>query len=695
MSNVDVAALAGELAASLVGARLEKAYQPAKDQILLRIRQRALGRADVLCALGRFLTVTARPPENPDQPSMVAKILRQELTNARVTGVRQVAFDRVLRFDLERGDGPRSLVFELFGDGNMLLLGAGDEILLPMRGMEHGARRLKRGETYLPPPGSASPFTLDREAFVVAGRAGKRDVVRFLAVDMGFGPLWAEELCLRAEVDKRTSVADASDAQWDALHGAIATLGRDIARHDLAPVVVFDGEAMKDAVPFEMSKYPSPRYAREEAPSFAAALDRLFVGATDEDDADPRAVRFADARGRMLRQIEQMRAAIAGFARDEAERQADGEALFLHFQPVQQTIETLRRAHDMHSWTQIEKRLAAGRAAGDEHAQTVTEVGRDATARLRLADAEANARVVTVDLRKSVQENAQAHYEAAKRARARREGAAKALAEAEARLAAIDAKGLEGFGAAPRRAVGPQRHFWFEHYRWTVLPGGFLAVGGRNAGQNDSVVKKYLRDGDRYLHAAIHGAPSVVVRPADGGSATPDEDTLRLAGQFAVCASRAWRQFGQADAYWVTPQQVSKTPRSGEFVPRGAWIIHGRRNALEHLPMEWAVGLVNFAPGGAPVALADATEDAARLQKLAGGPPDALAVYCDRVVRLVPGDVGPNRAAQRLAELFGVEIEAAQAALPGGPVRFVHDAAARLSSLSLSGATATAGGTDA
>src|SRR5437899_6338922 len=99
MTNVDVAALAAELAPLLVGARLEKAYQPAKEQVLLRLRRKGAGRIDLLFELGKFLTVTKRPPENPDKPSMVAQVLRNALENARVVGFAQVGFDRLVRME--------------------------------------------------------------------------------------------------------------------------------------------------------------------------------------------------------------------------------------------------------------------------------------------------------------------------------------------------------------------------------------------------------------------------------------------------------------------------------------------------------------------------------------------------------------------------------------------------------------------
>lgn len=668
MTNVDVAALAAELRHLLPEARLEKAYQPAKDEVLLRFRRKGVGRIDLLVRLGRFATVLRRSPDNPDQPSMVAKVLRKDLANARVRDVAQLGFDRLLRIDLERGDGRRAVVLELFGEGNLLLLDGDGTIRLPMRGAEHGARRLKKGEPYRPPPGSAEPFALDRDAFVEAGRSAKRDVVRFLALDLGFGPQWAEELCLRAGVEKNTAVGDVPEAKWDALHTAVQALGGDIERNDLAPGLVHEEGAAVDAVPFPLELYPPPRYQLEETPTFREALETLFLGAADDEDADdPRRTRYEAAKAKLERQLAQMEGAIAGFEEQEAERRLDGDLLYARFQEVQAVLDTLQEARRERSWQEIAGRLDAARGEGRPEAQAVREIRpHEGSAVLRLTDLDGQERDVQVDLRKSVQENADAQYEAGKKARSRREGAGKAIEDVRRRIQDLEAKGLDAFGAAPKRAEAVKRHFWFEPFRWTVTPNGFLAVGGRNASQNDTVVKKYLRDGDRYVHATIHGAPSVVVRPADGSVAegVPDED-LRAAGQFAVCASRAWRQFGEASAYWVTAQQVSKTPRSGEFVPKGAWIVHGRRNTLDKLPMQWAVGPVHFTKGGVPDPQGDVV-------KLLGGPPDAVRAHAQRMVLLAPGDLDPNDAAVRLAEHFDVDVEEAQGALPAGPVHFAE-----------------------
>jgi predicted ribosome quality control (RQC) complex YloA/Tae2 family protein len=426
MTNVDVAALAAELGPLCAGARLDKAYQPGKEQVLLRLRRKGAGKLDLLMELGRYATVTRKPPQNPDKPSMVAQILRNTLENARLSSVRQIGFDRLLRLDFERGDGRHSLVLELFGDGNLLLLDGDDRIVLPMRGEDHGARRLRKGEPYLPPPGSASPFAMDAAALATAAAAsGSKDVVRFLAVALGFGPLWAEELCLRAAVDKKTPLPGMDGAAWAKVHAALSSLGRDIARNDLAPAVVFEDGKPVDAVPFVLQRYPAPRFSHEEAPTFREALDAFFLGATGDDDGeepdDPRRAKYDDALAKVDVQLKQMDDAIANFVAQEDADRLDGDALYASFADVQSALDALNQARKERSWAEVEAALAKGRAEGHALALRVPEVrphSGEAVLKVQLPDGAE--RTVTVDLRKTVQENAEACYAAAKPWRAAR-----------------------------------------------------------------------------------------------------------------------------------------------------------------------------------------------------------------------------------------------------------------------------------
>ena len=96
---------------------------------------------------------------------------------------------------------------------------------------------------------------------------------------------------------------------------------------------------------------------------------------------------------------------------------------------------------------------------------------------------------------------------------------------------------------------------WFEKFHWAISSEGYLIIGGRDAQQNEQLVKRYLRPGDLYVHAEIHGASSVVVRNKVRNAEVPPR-TLNEAGSMAVCYSTAWDANIVVDAWWVYHNQV-------------------------------------------------------------------------------------------------------------------------------------------
>jgi len=133
-------------------------------------------------------------------------------------------------------------------------------------------------------------------------------------------------------------------------------------------------------------------------------------------------------------------------------------------------------------------------------------------------------------------------------------------------------------------------------------------------------VKRYLEKHDIYLHSDIHGAPSVVIKKGDLEGDIP-ESTIQEAGYLAASFSSAWSKgYASQDVYWVHPDQVSKTPQSGEFVARGAFIIRGTRNYLRGIPLKIAVGIVDYEG-----------------ERIMAGPVDAVSKYTDNYVILKPG----------------------------------------------------------
>ena len=192
----------------------------------------------------------------------------------------------------------------------------------------------------------------------------------------------------------------------------------------------------------------------------------------------------------------------------------------------------------------------------------------------RKVKTEIDGKEIELDMDKSVGENANSYYDASKKIKSK-----------------LDKIDVEEFKQKPKKQKKKLTQRIYQNYRWFITSEGNLVLAGKDAESNDSVVKKYLDEKDIYLHADIHGAPSVVLKNINGIT----EISINEAAQFAWCMSKAWNAgFGNGSVFYVTKSQVSKTPESGEYVPKGAWIIRGKKNYITHLELRLGIGIQKY-----------------------------------------------------------------------------------------------------
>jgi hypothetical protein len=120
---------------------------------------------------------------------------------------------------------------------------------------------------------------------------------------------------------------------------------------------------------------------------------------------------------------------------------------------------------------------------------------------------------------------------------------------------------------------------------------------------------------------------------------------------FAACYSKAWKQFSDAQSYWVLPQQVSKTPQSGEFVPKGAFIIRGKRNYCK-CPLELGIGELII-------------DDEIRWT---GGSIASIKKWCDKYIIIKPGGISRKNFSNMITENTDVTSNEIDQILPPGGV---------------------------
>lgn len=203
-----------EIRKCALGARIEKVYQPERDEIVLQMRSFEGGRRLCINAGSNNPRIgfTTTQRENPQNPPMLCMLLRKYLQGAKLTEVSQAGFDRVafLGFDTRDEMGfecRRYLVVELMGKYSNLLFCDGDKkIITAMRTSDlslDSLRPLIAGMTYVLPPSQdkSDPMKIDRDGFrrIFESLPQDRPCDKSLVSSfMGIAPVVAREIVFRA-----------------------------------------------------------------------------------------------------------------------------------------------------------------------------------------------------------------------------------------------------------------------------------------------------------------------------------------------------------------------------------------------------------------------------------------------------------------------------------------------------------------
>lgn len=632
LSSLDIAASVKELQ-GIVGGHIDKIYQPSHGHLVLAIRTPGEGKSFLHFVIGKWLYRSEESGEMPTKPSDFAMMLRKRIANARITSVRQQGFDRIAVLSLDK-DGAYDLVLEVFGDGNVILVKDGI-IVQPLTSHTWKHRDVRAKKTFAFPPAIPDPATVTPAGLKQLVSDSSTDLVRTLATKLNMGGRYSEEVCARTQLDKRMAAKDVDEEKAAMILAVIADLRKEIDASN-AGSIVLKNETPEDVVPTSLRIYEG--LAHEDFASFSAAVENYAKRLPEKVKEETRDTILE--LDRLKRKMAQQEAAVTKLQDGARESQLMGDFLFAHY-------------------TEVSNLLKAAKAAVETGGLENLPGYESYEPRYSILTAAVGPTKLTLDVNGDIESNARRYYEEAKRSRKKLEGVLTALAEAKTE---IDKKLRDGAKAEISRGIAhePTKRFWFERFRWFLSSEGAIVLGGKDAKSNDMLVKKHLSPGDRYAHADMHGAPSIVVKMKEGVT----EKTLHEACEFAVATSKAWNaKIGSAAGYWVLPEQVSKTPQSGEYLAKGAFVIRGKRNYSDKLEIKLGVGETEF--------------EGAR--KIMCAPDSAIRARCRRFVMIRPGDMDKNEVAKKLSNAFEVPIEEIQSILPPGDVQIVEQVGVTIS----------------
>ncbi len=319
----------GMLAATLceirkvaTGARVEKVYQPERDEIIIQMRTYD-GEKRLLINAGSNnprISFSAIKRENPQNPPMFCMLLRKYLQGAKLVSVEQEGFDRIAVLEFAGRDEMgfecrRYLIAELMGRySNLIYTDENKKIVSALKTLDissESERQILPGMRYVLPSarGKVSPLLLDHVEFERAFEAAPRERAAdkfIMNTYLGISPCVAREIVFRATGYTDTPVGYCF---CDELYRELLAVVERIRREEFEPTLI-----LEQSRPVEYCFMPLMQYRDLQSESFESAgalLDSFFEVRDREQRVRQRASDIlkllSNAESRLLRKLELQR----------------------------------------------------------------------------------------------------------------------------------------------------------------------------------------------------------------------------------------------------------------------------------------------------------------------------------------------------------------------------------------------------
>ena len=543
LTTLDVMAWISEVKNNIVGTRINNFYS-IEDRIFL-LKLYGAPKRFLLIEPGRRVHFTEYKYPIPEKPSILTLSLRKYLKGQKIKEIRQVGFDRIIIIELLNNF---KLIIELIPRGFLVLVDEENNIIHANRYEELRDRTIRRGIKYVFPPYFE---TMPNPTYC---QSLQHDFWEKKATKlMGLPKEVVEEAIYR---DKN----DPCKALFSILDEAIQGKG----------YITFLGETPIGVYPYRPEHIENPRISIIQYSSFDNAVMEYF-SFYDKDFFEVQKIQ-EDHISKMEKTIQQTREKLESYLEKARSLTEIGMMMLNNRSYLQGIVECVRKVRENEGWERVKQRCKGVIEVYSKKGKVLVEV---------------EGKRLELDIRKEVKDQINEIFEEAKKLKSKHK---KGLEKLHEIIHKIEEEKKKKEEEKRKLVISFRKKQWYEKYRWTITRNGILVIAGKDASQNESIVRKILKEHHVFLHADIQGAPATVML-VDVDTRF-DETDLLDAAVIAASYSKAWKEGLHAiDVFWVKGDQVSKTPPPGEYLPKGSFMIYGKKNYITNVKLELYLGV--------------------------------------------------------------------------------------------------------
>ncbi|EOB13182.1 Serologically defined colon cancer antigen 1 [Nosema bombycis CQ1] len=555
---LDIRATVNEIKERLVGKFIQNYYTTGQRIIYIKFSNKDI----LLIEPGIRMHLTT----NADTGiSHFCNILRKKTRREKVVKISQCGFDRVVICELMK----HKIVVEFFSGGNIFIL-EGDTVVEVFRVVKE--LDIIKNSIYVYNPVDFK-FAFDDfientfDNFLPFDKALVDDLINKINIKTG-----KDILKLREEIiEKHNSQSNDNDLNLDAL--SFSKYSKYVEKKDL---IVFNEEMIifKEFIEniggfggiiCKKKKYesfvPYDIGVTDKFESFNLAVDEFFKDRKKEKKVEDKSSKIKNKQLQYVQELEK--------SAEDLSHKAD---------IIQENKELVQQIIDIHlsvtknkiKWEDFKKFKDFEDKKGNEASLAIVSSDfKQNTAIIKLGD-----EFIELDFSLTLFGNVDRYYEKRK----------KVLDKAKKTLVAMDTIKIKSKIKEEKKKL-TRPVFWFEKFNFFFSTDKKLIIGGKNAQQNEIIVKKHLNDKDLYFHTQASGGSSVVLKE-------PSDISIEEAGLMALCMSKCWETNVVSPVWYVKGEQVTKTAPTGQFLTKGSFLIKDNKTNVNVYKLEYGLGLL-------------------------------------------------------------------------------------------------------
>lgn len=260
-----------ELKSNIIGGRVDKVYQPEKDEIILQIRNKGNAYKLLLTANASSprLHFTTIQKENPINAPLFCMVLRKHLSSGKIIDITQPKFERIVNIQVESinelGDySVKTLIFEIMGKhSNIILIDDKNNILESIKHIsfdKSSVREVLPGRSYSLPPSQnkKNPLETNFKEFmdiIKNSMPTKAQQIIYKSYN-GISPILASEICINANVDPSINTEELLDNQIEDLYKSLDKIIKLNLQEKFNPQIIYsENDTVLDFTVFDFTMF--------------------------------------------------------------------------------------------------------------------------------------------------------------------------------------------------------------------------------------------------------------------------------------------------------------------------------------------------------------------------------------------------------------------------------------------------------